>query len=82
MRKRTTLEAIPAERGERVAFAADPGALPTRYGYRVRWDARPGVGPRTQPAGAVEVGTWQVEQPKETGPTQAAATPRPIPPLK
>lgn len=81
MRKRTTRETIPAERGERVEFRAAEGALPTRYAYRVRWDARPGVGPRTKPAGAIEQGTWQVVLPDQTGPTRAEASPRPIPPV-
>jgi hypothetical protein len=79
MRKRRNREEIPAERGERVEFRAQDGALPTRYSYRVRWDARPGVGPRTKPAGEIEVGTWQVVLPEETGPTRAAAREAPIP---
>jgi hypothetical protein len=79
MRKRTTREAIPAERGERAEFHVDPGALPTRYSYRVRWDARPGVGPRTEPAGEIETGTWQVVLPEQAGPTRAEARPQPIP---
>jgi hypothetical protein len=79
MRKRTTFEAIPAERGERAEFRPQDGALPTRYGYRVRWDARPGVGPRTKPAGEIDVGTWHVVLPEQTGPTRAATRPAPIP---
>ena len=81
MRKRTTREAIPAERGERVDFREDAKALPTRYEYRVRWDARPGFGPRTEPAGEIETGTWQVVLPAQTGPTRAEAAARPIPRL-
>jgi len=79
MRKRTTLEEVPAERGERAEFRPAEGALPTRYSYRVRWDARPGRGPRTKPAGEIEVGTWHVVVPEDTGPTRAAARPAPIP---
>ncbi|MCK6459221.1 MAG: hypothetical protein L6Q95_04920 [Planctomycetes bacterium] len=79
MRKRTTLEEIPAERGERAEFRTAEGALPTRYAYRVRWDARPGIGPRTKPAGEIEVGTWHVVLPEEKGPTRAVARPAPIP---
>ena len=81
MRKRTTREAIPAERGERVEFQPAPGSLPTRYTYRVQWDARPGIGSRTQPSGEIEVGTWIIEIPEQTGPTRAVVRPRPIPRL-
>jgi len=79
MRKRTTLEEIPAERGERVEFRAAEGVFPTRYSYRVRWDARPGKGPRTKPAGEIEVGTWHVVLPEQKGPTRAAERQMPIP---
>ncbi len=82
METRTTRQEIPAERGERVAFDPDPGAVPTSYRYRVAWDARPGVGPRTQPAGAIEVGTWFMEPPEQTGPTRERPRPRPIPQLE
>lgn len=72
---------IPAEKGERVVFRADTGAIPTRYSYRVQWDARPGRGSRTQPSGVMERGTWLVVLPEQKGPTVAAARPRPIPRL-
>lgn len=81
MRKRRNREAIPAEGGEHVQFARDPGSIPTRYSYRVRWDARPGVGPRTEPAGEIDVGTWEVVLPERQGHTRAAARPAPIPRL-
>jgi hypothetical protein len=81
MRKRRNREVIPAEGGEHVDFRQDPGSIPTRYSYHVRWDARPGVGPRTQPAGEIEVGTFEVEIPEQTGHTQAIVRPSPIPRL-
>lgn len=73
---------IPAEWGKRVTFVVDPGSIPTRYSYGVKWDTRPGIGSRTKPSGAIEVGTWQVEAPKQEGHTRAVARPRPIPPLE
>lgn len=79
MRKRRNREVIPAEGGEHVEFEVDERSIPTRYSYRVRWDARPGSGPRTQPAGEIEAGTWEVVLPEQTGPTRAVERPRPIP---
>lgn len=79
MRKRRNREVIPAEGGEHVTFEADGRAIPTRYAYRVRWDARPGKGPRTKPAGEIEVGTWHVVLPEQKGPTRAAERQMPIP---
>jgi len=72
---------IPAERGARVAFKRDAGSIPSHYEYRVQWDARPGQGPRTQPSGEMETGTWYVEPPPQTGHTVAVARPQPIPDL-
>ncbi len=82
MKTRTTRQVIPAERGERVEFDADAGSIPTRYTYRVSWDARIGTGSRTKPSGKIEVGTWQQETPPQTGPTQAVVRMRPIPRLE
>jgi hypothetical protein len=79
MRTRTTRQPITAENGERVEFRPDAASLPTRYTYRVRWDVR---GSRTQPSGGIDAGTWWIEVPEETGPTEARARPRPIPLLK
>ena len=73
---------IPAERGERVEFESDAGSPQTRYTYRVRWNACPGSGPRTRPSGTIDVGTYTIEAPAQTGPTVAAARPRPIPRIK
>jgi len=73
---------IPDERGKRVNFRRDAGSIPTHYTYRVQWDARPGVGSRTRPSGVMEVGTWHMEAPKQTGKTVAIARPRPIPRIK
>ena len=75
-------QVIPAERGRRATFAVDPGSIPMRYSYGVKWDTRPGIGSRTKPSGTIEVGTWHAEAPKQKGYTRAAAKPRPIPPLK
>ena len=75
-------QVIHAERGKRVAFITDPGSIPTKYTYGVRWDTRPGFGSRTQPSGAIDVGTWWSVLPKQEGHTKASATPRPIPRLK
>ncbi len=74
--------AIPAERGERVEFESDAGSPQTRYTYRVRWNACLGSGPRTRPSGTIDVGTYTIEAPAQTGPTVAAARPRPIPRIK
>ncbi|MHC4578355.1 MAG: hypothetical protein ACYTFD_10550 [Planctomycetota bacterium] len=82
MKTRTTRQVIPAEHGERVEFHLDRGSIPTHYTYRVQWDARPGRGSRTRPSGEMEVGTWRMELPKQTGPTVALVRPRPIPRLK
>ena len=75
-------QAISAERGKRVEFHRDPGALRTRYTYRVQWNACPGSGPRTRPSGTIDVGTYTIEGPAQTGPTVEAARPRPIPRIK
>jgi len=75
-------QTIPAERGTRVVFHLDRGTIPTRYTYGVRWDARPGRGSRSRPSGEIDVGTWNAELPRQTGPTVALIRPRPIPRLK
>jgi hypothetical protein len=75
-------ELIPAERGTRVVFHLHRGTIPTQYGYRVRWDARPGRGSRARPSGEIDVGTWKALLPKQTGSTVALVRPRPIPRLK
>lgn len=82
MKTRTTRRVIPAERGLRVEFDVDPGSIPTHYSYRVQWDARAGSGSRTQPSGRIDVGTWEVEAPAQTGETRARAVVRAIPVLK
>ena len=83
MKTRTTpRQVIPAERGKRVTFDVDPGSIPTRYSYGVKWDTRPGVGSRTQPSGEMGVGTWWVVAPKQKGHTGTVSTPRPIPRLR
>ncbi|MGQ0613847.1 MAG: hypothetical protein ACT4PV_08940 [Planctomycetaceae bacterium] len=82
METRTTRQEIPAERGERVEFDPDADPIPTDYRYRVQWNARPGIGPRTQPSGTIEIGTWSIQAPKQTGPTREAVRPRPIPRLE
>jgi hypothetical protein len=73
---------IPAEKGKRVVFQVDPGSIPTRYAYRVKWDARPGHGRRARPSGEIEQGTWRVVLPEQKGPTKAVARSRPIPRLE
>ncbi len=73
---------ILAERGERVEYQMDGGSIPTRYTYRVHWNACPGSGPRTRPSGKIDVGTWMIEAPKQSGPTVEASRPRPIPRIK
>ena len=75
-------QAIPSERGERVEFQMDGGSVPTRYTYRLQWNACPGSGPRTRPSGKIDVGSWTIEAPEQTGPTVASARPRPIPRIK
>ena len=83
MKTRTTpRQVIPAERGKRVTFHVDPGSIPTRYSYGVKWDTRPGVGSRTQPSGEMDVGTWWVVAKKQKGYTVATSSPRPIPRLR
>jgi len=82
MRKRTTREVIPAERGEHVTFRRDASCIPTRYEYGVRWDARPGHGSRTQPSGSVDAGRWWRVLPEQTGHTRVEESPRPIPELE
>lgn len=82
MKTRTTRQVIPAEHGKRAEFQLDVGSIPTHYTYKVRWDVRPGRGSRTRPSGALSVGTWMMEPPKQTGPTVALVRPRPIPTLK
>jgi len=82
MRKRTTGEVIPAERGEKVAFRKEQGALTSRYAYEVSWDTRSGKGSRAEPSGEIERGTWQVDPPKSDDRTKEKARPRPIPELK
>jgi hypothetical protein len=75
-------QTIPAERGKRVEFRLHRGTIPTQYTYGVRWDARPGRGSRSQASGAIDVGTWRMSGPKQTGPTVAPIRARPIPRLK
>ena len=77
--RRLPRRTIPAENGERVEFRQDPGSIPTRYSYRVQWDARVGVGSRTQPSGEIDVGTWTIEAPEQTGHTRAVQRAKPIP---
>ncbi|MHC4957922.1 MAG: hypothetical protein ACYTGN_06060 [Planctomycetota bacterium] len=69
---------IPAEHGQRAAFARADGSLATHYRYRVHWDGRR----RTKASGAVETGTWWVEVPEQTGPTRARERRQPIPELR
>ena len=61
---------------------ADPRAgdwaARTRASFEERYRALYG---RIEPAGEIEVGTWQVVLPEETGPTRAAAREAPIPRL-
>ena len=76
MKKRTTKEVIPAEHGKRVRFVVDPGSIPTRYSYRVQWDARD---VRTKPSGTIEVGTFEHVLPEQSGHTRAEARPEEIP---
>jgi hypothetical protein len=78
MKKRTTKEIIAAEHGKRVRFEVDPGSIPTRYSYRVQWDARD---VRTQPSGTIEVGTYEQVLPEQTGHTRAEVRPEAIPVL-
>jgi hypothetical protein len=73
---------IPAERGERVEFKHNPGSIPTHYAYSVQWDTRPGHGSRSRPSGSIEVGTWRIQPPKQTGTTVAVSRPKPIPRIK
>ena len=77
MRKRTTKDVIPAEKGKRVRFVVDPGSIPTRYSYRVRWDSRDGG--RTKPSGTIDVGTFEHLLPEQTGHTRAEVRPEAIP---
>ena len=81
MRKRTTGEVIPAERGEKVDFTPDGDALTTRYEYQVGWDCRTGVGSRAEPSGKIEQGTWWIDLPPAKGRTRESVRPRPIPEL-
>ena len=86
MRKRTTRDVIPQERGLKVVFTVQRDSLPTTYTYRVQWDVRK----RTRPSGRIEVGTWKIELPKpresgkgkEKGRTHAQSLSQPIPRLK
>ena len=82
MKTRTTRRTIPAERGKRVEFQAAPASIPTRYTYRVKWNACPGHGSRTRPSGEMDVGTWRIETPKQVGRTVATMPARPIPRLR
>jgi hypothetical protein len=75
-------QTIPAGHGKRVEFHLDRGTVPSQYTYGVHWDARSGSGSRARPSGEIDVGTWKVEAPKQTGPTVALIRPRPIPRLK
>jgi hypothetical protein len=78
MKKRTTKEVIPAEKGKRVDFRGHAESIPTRYSYRVQWDVRK----RTQPSGKIETGTWQFVPRPQSGRTKEPVRPRPIPSLK
>jgi len=69
---------IPSEYGKRVAFEQDHDSVPVDYGYRVRWNSES----RARPSGAIEIGTWQMQSPRQTGPTVAVVRPRPIPALR
>jgi hypothetical protein len=82
MRKRTTGEVIPAEKGEKVEFEEEDGALSTRYRYAVSWDTRPGKGSRAEPSGKIGRGTWNVVLPKTKDRTKETAKVAPIPELK